>query len=431
MQRSRYLPLLVCTSLLGCGFHSSGDDLSDPANAGTGVPLDAASGVGGTGGSSGSGGTSGTGGGASGAAGFGGAAGIGGASGAAGEGGASGSGGAGGTGGGVAGAAGGPAGAGGAAGQDAGVDAGSPEDCTNGVDDNADGLIDCADPFCVVGYVCVPKAPNGWSEPGYVAEGTPTAPSFDCGEFTTFGKPLFGGLSPEPPQCPCRCGDPQGGVCDASGVLWENPACGGGATNSTEACQPIPAAWRIGAVQTYELPPSVQGTCEASFETIVPPPKWSVKATLCLSSVAGGGCGANALCMPRPPAGADAHVCIASAGNKGCVADYGDKRVYHEGVEDTRACSLGGCWCGGASGQVCQGEYKLYSDASCQQEIFSAPNDGQCHDTGLDYGDARSDRIVLDAISGGQCPPQGSGAPSGSVLPVSPHTVCCMPAPVP
>jgi hypothetical protein len=319
----------------------------------------------------------------------------------------------------------------GTVGYDASVDIGNPEHCTNGIDDNVDGLVDCADPLCAPGYGCVPRAPDGWSEPSYVAEGAPSSPPFDCGAFTTFGKPLYGGLIPEAAQCPCKCDDPQGGVCEASGVLWENPACGGGAATSTDECEGVPSSWRIGSVQTYELSPSVPGDCEAFVDTTVPPPKWDVKATLCLSSSAGGGCGPNALCVQRAPAGADSHVCIASAGNKECVADYGEKRVVYEGVEDTRDCAIGGCWCGGASGEVCKGDYALYSDASCQHEVFSAAMDGQCHDTGLDYGDVHSDRIVLGGIVGGQCPSQGVGEASGAVLPVSPHTICCRSAPIP
>src|SRR5262245_6655050 len=41
------------------------------------------------------------------------------------------------------------------------------EDCTNGVDDNGDGLIDCADPRCSPGFACVSIIPTGWQ--GYVA----------------------------------------------------------------------------------------------------------------------------------------------------------------------------------------------------------------------------------------------------------------------
>src|SRR6185436_995373 len=47
-----------------------------------------------------------------------------------------------------------------------GPDAGPPpaEDCENGVDDDGDGLVDCADPDCAkLGYQCVAAVPSGWT----------------------------------------------------------------------------------------------------------------------------------------------------------------------------------------------------------------------------------------------------------------------------
>ena len=67
---------------------------------------------------------------------------------------------------------------------------------------------------------------------------------------------------------------------------------------------------------------------------------------------------------------------------------------------------------------------------SCSDAVYSAPLDGACHDTGLGVGAARSDRIVVDAPSGGACDPQGSGTAVGQVSPNLAHTVCCTPSPV-
>jgi len=35
------------------------------------------------------------------------------------------------------------------------------ENCTNGIDDDRDGNIDCADTDCIVGYSCAPPTPGG------------------------------------------------------------------------------------------------------------------------------------------------------------------------------------------------------------------------------------------------------------------------------
>src|SRR5580658_7572719 len=40
------------------------------------------------------------------------------------------------------------------------------EDCANGMDDDCNGLADCADPACQsAGYACETPAPTGWSGP--------------------------------------------------------------------------------------------------------------------------------------------------------------------------------------------------------------------------------------------------------------------------
>ena len=55
--------------------------------------------------------------------------------------------------------------------------AGPTEDCFNGIDDDADGLADCADPDCAPATECVGPIPVGWGTFGYVvlAETDPTA----------------------------------------------------------------------------------------------------------------------------------------------------------------------------------------------------------------------------------------------------------------
>src|SRR5580698_10770098 len=38
----------------------------------------------------------------------------------------------------------------------------SPENCTDGIDNDGNGLVDCADPACQPAYTCV-TAPAGWT----------------------------------------------------------------------------------------------------------------------------------------------------------------------------------------------------------------------------------------------------------------------------
>ncbi|MGA7121295.1 MAG: hypothetical protein WBY94_14420, partial [Polyangiaceae bacterium] len=60
----------------------------------------------------------------------------------------------------------------------------STENCTNGIDDNCDGLVDCAEPSCqTAGYACVGAAPAGWSGPDLFWTGAAgaTAPACPAG----------------------------------------------------------------------------------------------------------------------------------------------------------------------------------------------------------------------------------------------------------
>src|SRR6187549_1014402 len=52
------------------------------------------------------------------------------------------------------------------------------ENCTNGIDDDRDGNIDCADTDCIVGYSCAPPTPGGgWVGPlsHWYGSGSPPA----------------------------------------------------------------------------------------------------------------------------------------------------------------------------------------------------------------------------------------------------------------
>lgn len=401
---SPLLALLICA---GCGFGSVGDDLVDTSKTGNGFGKDASSGgIGGTG----AGGTAGS---------VGGAAGQGGVSGSGGSVDASPEGAAGDAG--QAGSSGGPA--------DAATDAPLAEDCTNGIDDNGDSLVDCADPICGPGYVCVPRPPNGWSEPGYilmVAGGT----AGDCESLVPFGKLLHEGLTAPPASCPCTCESPSGGTCNGSGILWQYGACAGDSATSDESCSVVPSMWTIGSVLAHFGAVVTPGTCESSVGTVLVPAEWESDVTLCLPAAQGGGCGANAACISRPPQGSTGQVCIASSGDKGCSGAFPLKELYFEGYDDTRGCNAGSCWCASAQGQTCSGEYQLFSDDACSNEVFSAPLDGNCHNTGLTAGQVRSDRIVTYAPEGGSCQPQGTGAAIGGAVENSPYTVCCTSQPV-
>lgn len=82
------------------------------------------------------------------------------------------------------------------------------EDCTNGLDDNCNGLVDCADPECASqGFACTPAVPVGWSLVAYVENARPSCPVGWGASAPNVEGPDGGGA------CQCACGAPTVNPC--------------------------------------------------------------------------------------------------------------------------------------------------------------------------------------------------------------------------
>ena len=109
------------------------------------------------------------------------------------------------------------------------------ENCTNGIDDNCDGKIDCDDPMCQPAYECVPSwATTGWTAPvvlydDTVAGGPAPAPA-SC--TAPYAEDVMDGHDTPvgaPAACSCSCGAVQGASCSPPfAVVYVNSGCGGG-----------------------------------------------------------------------------------------------------------------------------------------------------------------------------------------------------------
>src|SRR5690606_13162223 len=92
-----------------------------------------------------------------------------------------------------------------------------PENCMNGVDDDSDGNIDCADPKCT-DHACVPEVPADWT--GYYAlyDGAPAGDPGCPQTFPSTVNPAYlgnNGINVPPATCACSCTAPQWGGCAA------------------------------------------------------------------------------------------------------------------------------------------------------------------------------------------------------------------------
>src|SRR5262249_33512993 len=86
---------------------------------------------------------------------------------------------------------------------------GMTEDCLNGVDDDGNGLTDCADPACAAGYTCTPNPPQGWLGPVALYNGPPAnKPKGPPGHPDTAHQGNTGIIN-DPAMCSaCTCGNP-------------------------------------------------------------------------------------------------------------------------------------------------------------------------------------------------------------------------------
>lgn len=425
------LALLGAMSAAGCGARDTGEFEFDPmaGSAGTGA---GGFGGGGSGGFSGTGASGGFGGGVAGGAAFGGVAGS------AAFGGVSGAGASGGVGafGGVAGAAA-SGGIGGVAGGGMGGVGGIPgtEDCTNGVDDNGNGLVDCEDPECTVGFACTAPVPTGWAGPVAFYSGSAAPPSCSgSGGFPTLAADGGNGVSASPAICSaCSCSTAQGVVCPVAQItLFSNSTCngtGGTLTLPADVCQSYVSLSEIRSIRWTSSNPA-GGSCNpgAPSPPVLPEPVWAQRGRACGGATQGGGCGGGA-CVARPSAPFKALACIGRVGDHTCPAGFPTKSQFSAGVNDTRDCS--GCTCGAPSGASCSGSLTLGSNATCSADVATLNAPGQCASVGPDpspptppYLESRSARYNQGPASTATCAP-GGGQPTGGVTAGTTVTICC------
>ncbi len=290
----------------------------------------------------------------------------------------------------------------------------APEACTNGLDDDADGKVDCEDEDCG-GYQCVP-APSDPAFSGGPLLLLPAASGAPCGPaFPTAG--LDGvRLLAAPSPCDCTCGAATGQACQATVTTHTSPSCAGagGATAVGAAC-----VTGAGAASVSAAVAPAGGACAGSP---VPPVAPSFEPARTCQAERGGGCGGGHVCA-RPPAPSDGLVCFERPGDTPCDdPTYPIKvLVFDDEPIDGRTCS-GTCSCDPPEGGSCAGALTV-RDGSCAGALVGS----------LSLGEACEDLTSPTAVSGlslsatvaapGSCTPNHrteSGTLEGSA-----HTLCC------
>lgn len=296
-----------------------------------------------------------------------------------------------------------------------------PESCTNGVDDDQNGLTDCADPACADGFVCADIAPSGWNGPVILYDGDPAALPTCPDDHPTAAYQGHGGLIATPAVCEaCTCSAPAVSCSPATLGIFDDNACANQVAFAVQPapgqCGPIAPPAGVKAVSAGPATPTAGACTPGGGAKTLPPPTWQRAGLACVGGGLGGGCSGK-LCTGKPLPPFEPGLCVWHSGDLTCPAAFPQKHAFVDSVNDTRDCT--GCSCG-APDATCAVVTHVHSQSSCNGAQTDVPNDGSCAPIS---GNLSS--IDVTVTPSASCAPAG-GAPVGTVAEGSLRTtVCC------
>lgn len=323
------------------------------------------------------------------------------------------------------------------------------EDCRDGIDNDGNGLADCADPACeALNFRCTPTVPAGWT--GYLrvraqANGDSPPPTSTCPN----------GSEPEryfsdkagPAVCgACTCGPLQDALCGAPGI-----ACDPTSTVCSNA-SPRP---EFGDLACHNLSASAQASCRLTGDNPIASPGICVPATAvpdfsnnlafrsvvdtCVSSIGSqaSGCGISEVCAAPGEGDYVGPLCVMQTDDHAVCPPQWDAypplRLYQANdISDLRECSPCACTPDPATIACVGGSYRVWDQNACQNCTAPACDEETevassiCKDLSLwsDAGTISLRVLELPTIQGGQCTPAG-GEPGGLVETSGGITLCC------
>jgi hypothetical protein len=319
--------------------------------------------------------------------------------------------------------------------KDTGVDAacvkGSVEDCTNGIDDNCDDLVDCADPECsgdAGAYSCtILPADDGWSLVAFQA-GSAACPPY----FGTTPTPVYSNVVGDSNSCGCNCTNTQPATCGGAWA-WSSlgtASCGtvpnsGGNPVDNGACQSSNGVDNLNDTFVFQGAPNnvgtIAGACSATA-TPTQPPLTKVSGETCALPAFGKGCGVGAVCAPKVPS--SFHRCSLSSSEATCPTGF-DLTSLVTGYTDTRGCS--GCSCGTVDLGCNVTGMRFFAGAGCTGGSYDMKT-ACTSESGLPGGNSYSFQADLyTSASGTECTVTSPSNPTGNVTTTGAEIVCCEP----
>lgn len=304
-----------------------------------------------------------------------------------------------------------------------------PEDCTNGVDDDCDGLADCADPECSPQYECVPEVPTGWSKAALSVGARPNCPGGYASSRDVVLDPTGGAAS-----CVCSCSSSGAASCVKGNVTFYGPNIFGtdcstiGSTSTSVgdgACQPnLPFGlfgFGINAnanvrVSSVALTPN---SCTGNVQKTVPSAGASEGKRCLVSAVLGGGCSAGQVCARRT--GTSFQSCVAKSGANACPVTWPTKHDTGTSISDTRSCTT--CTCG-TTASCGPATVTFFENNSCGGASVSVTADNACRAMSTP-GQAVSSWRYSAQVQNEGCQKTADAQPSGAIAFNGQETVCC------
>jgi hypothetical protein len=308
------------------------------------------------------------------------------------------------------------------------------ENCQNGIDDDEDNLVDCADPNCTA-FTCA-TTPLGWTGPVALWSGASgSAPSCPA-TYPSDVLDAHDNLIVPPYTCPsCTC-SPQNAACPSM-TFWLDTTTD---CTSLQAFT-IPVSATAGCtshllgvkpnehVGSSQLKPGTyaSGSCVGSQPNpLFPNPSWGTDVLACGGGVTtGGGCGAGQ-CLPKPAAPFNTKLCIFRQGINACPSSYptempsAQNPQYYAAFTDSRTCSS--CACGAPT---CGGTVSWYAGPSCGGTATSVDITGGCTTLPVVASSGGAESRSVRWTNGGAICGAATSSLTGAVTPDTPVTVCC------
>ncbi|HEX4456859.1 MAG TPA: hypothetical protein VIA18_02765 [Polyangia bacterium] len=287
----------------------------------------------------------------------------------------------------------------------------SGDNCFDGIDNDCDGLVDCADSDCTNAQ-CVPPITTPFSI-GIAVD----VVSF-CPTLYNSRSLLYSGLSGG--SCStagCSCTGVES--CSVETESYQGSACGGESddNSASSTCRNFDVTGATKGVSVAAIAGN-GGSCSPSGSSSAPAATWTTKDTFCATAYRGGGCTGGMICVPKQQSET---TCEVADGTVACDPGYtATGGPWFTGDNDGRSCA---CACGAASGGSCGTSVAFYAASGCSgtAALTLAASTQNCSPPGTPYESLK--------IVGGTAPSCGAATANvtGTLAGTGPQTYCCLP----